>query len=92
MENMDYEGFLTTEFLMHSNTRSSKPTIIYQVKTRQSCRIHSFLDKAFNDLAWEKLESSEASPNNIDRNLLTDLLERIKDGYQKGLLKTSEYL
>ena len=61
-------------------------------KTPQSCRIHSFIDKAFNDLAWEKLESSEASPNNIDRNLLTDLLERIKDGYQKGLLKTSEYL
>jgi len=47
-------------------------------------------DKAFNDLAWEKLESSEASPNNIDRNLLTDLLERIKDGYQKAINTQNE--
>ena len=56
-------------------------------KNRQFSQIHSFLDKAFNDLAWEKLEKSETSPNNIDRNLLTDLLERIKDGYQKGLIE-----
>ncbi|CAG5114068.1 Oidioi.mRNA.OKI2018_I69.chr2.g8146.t1.cds [Oikopleura dioica] len=56
---------------------------------------HAFLktdkdlsDKAFNDQAWEKLESLE--PNNIDRNLLTDLLERIKDGFQTAINTQNE--